>query len=49
MSNIGFGQTEDELSFEETKKFYQELAINYAKPLNSIVNVMTFEDCCIGY
>lgn len=25
------------------------MALKYAKPLNCVVNVLTFEDCCIGY
>lgn len=49
MSNVGFGQTEDEFQHEVAEKFYEKLALQYAKPLNCVVNVLTFEDCCIGY
>ena len=49
LSNIGIGQTEEEKYLEESKKLYEELALKYAIKSNCVVNIISFEDCAIGY
>ena len=49
LSNVGIGQTEEEKYLEESKKLYAHLADNYAVKSNCVVNIISFEDCSIGY
>lgn len=49
LSNVGIGQTEEQQHLEASKKLYEELALKYAIKSNSVVNIISFEDCAIGY
>lgn len=49
LSNIGFGQTEEQSNIEESKAIFKQLALDYAIPNSCVVNVIGFEDCAISY
>lgn len=49
LSNVGFGQTEETSQLSESKLLYEKLATQYAVKANCVVNIISFEDCSIGY
>ena len=49
LSNVGFGQTENEATIEHSKEIFKRLALDYAIPYSCVVNVIGFEDCAISY
>ena len=37
------------MELEQTKKLYEHIGREYGKKYNCVINVITFEDCVIGY